>query len=989
MLIDAINKIKSFIKCTVEAPEFYSKIYSYVVRQRKIEQKLDSDNLKRVCSEEYDGLSVRIDSNSLQDSSAVRNNQRTRRIANLVINENGSVDKNTLEILIERLKEHLYFLGPDRQHDTRRQEHILKVLEMLAESKELNHALQAIQKPYMHPVADEIIRETLDLPPKHAVNNAHARRAALCALMCYLRQALGSCFATAPAIIVHDEQPLQFLSDISQLFSSGQLKRVFGGVEYSVPFSASTGAGDLKRPFIMSTDPVKGSLEICSQPGLITALENEGVISPEAPIKNKILQLQALIKEFLIEKRPIGTQFIITAEEIFKGILLNHFSLTADDILEYDSRIPGMSHGNLMMQAPKAGKRPTGKGLLVPQYKEAYKSVKESYKKFSDNALLRCWEYTLASFAETKGEFSKWNLYSSLGLRHDDVGGIGSCLFEILKKKLEEFNSKVEDYQFQYEQMFAQVKILERRLKNASSEDEARWLKIDYRAKATELGILQGLRDDAHANAQRIANFFDVLIDFYINLFPEFFQEVYDPELVDVEVGPYDDTPAGFRLLCKHGRSNTSQWTVINSPQEFIEALVSFFIAAERQMDGKERFKGLDKALTEITTEIVSHIRTEEFLESTFHRMAAAHNQPKVENPLQNLEKVTKKPWIYTSGGNLNTLVSVYFHREHQPKSISRWVENPQELLVFLVDTLKEVPYTLADEYKENPKKSMLMHSPTHAFLLKPGDSPFLEAWDNDEYSYTFIRDKMIFPMERFIDDQILNADAMQYIVKRLLPKVPIDYQHYFHQSFGGLKGSMSPQVFRDYLVYGMESNPGLQYRRNPVLSSHVIDSELYACLPIIPVYKVKERMEIVLKQLPDLSEKSINEATQCFDEFTAKVLGETVMGAKQFQEVCKAFICLVTEQTSFPHDYHALVKQICEKEKFSMPRPIVFADTNWVKDDFAFVVNPGTGAVEFWRVDPLGVDGVPMVSWKHWLDGSRKKPDWGVFTQPREYVGK
>jgi len=981
--------VKSRIKCTVEAPEFFSKIYTYVVKQRKIAQKLESDNLKRVCSEEYDGLSTRIDSNSIQDSCGVRNNLRARRIANLVIDEKGHVDKDVLHHLIQQFKNHIYFLGPDRQHDTRRQEHILLVLEMFNEKKELVLLLQSIQKPHMHSSADDIIRDTLGLPSKHVVTSTHARRAALCALMCYLRQTLGSCFATAPAIIVHDEQPRQFLSDINELFSSGQLKRTFAGKEYSVPLSGSSGCADLKRPFILSTDPKKGAAEIGTQPGFIIALEGENLIDPDAPLKEKILQFQSLIKAYLTKKRAIKSQIIVHPEEIIRDILLNHYSISEDDVADYDNRAPVMVYGGFMMQAPKSSKQSKGAGNTISHFKDVFEIAKKNFKNFSDNALLRCWEYTLASFAETKGEFSKWNLYSSLGLRHDDEGGIGYSLYKVLNVKLEECNAKVEDYQFQYEQMYTQVQIIERRLKNSSSEDEARWLKIDYRAKATELGVIQGLRDEVHMQAQKIANFFDVLVDYYINLFPEFFQEVYDPEMVDVDVGPYDDAPAGFRLLFKHGRTNTSQWTIIDDPRGFIESLASFFLAAERQMESNKKFKGLDKILTEITTEVVSHIRTEEFLESAFHRMAVAHRTPIIDNPLQNLDKIEKKPWVYTSGGNLNTLVSVYFHRENKPTIVSRWVENPLELLVFFVDSLKEIPYNILEEYKKNPKKSMLVHSPTHAFLLKPGDKPFSDAWNSEEYTHTFIRDNIVFPMERFVDEQMLNADAMQYIVKRLLPKVPVDYQHYFNQSFGSLKGAMSPQVFRDYLVYGMESSSGLQHRGNPVLQSHLIDSELYSSLPIIPTYKVKERIKQIFLQLPGISSRNIEEAQLYYEEFTAKVLGESVVGSKQFQEICKALICLVTQKTSFSHDYHSLIKQICEIEKFSMPRPIVFADSNWVKENFAFVVNPGTGKLELWRVDPLGIDGVPMVSWEQWVDGSQKKPDWGLLTQPFEYVSK
>ena len=73
------------------------------------------------------------------------------------------------------------------------------------------------------------------------VTDAHARRAALSAWMCTLRQSIGSCFATAPAIIVHDEQPEQLLKDLNVLLSTGRSKRTYEGTEHSVPLSMSWG----------------------------------------------------------------------------------------------------------------------------------------------------------------------------------------------------------------------------------------------------------------------------------------------------------------------------------------------------------------------------------------------------------------------------------------------------------------------------------------------------------------------------------------------------------------------------------------------------------------------------------------------------------------------------------------------------------------------------------------------------------------------------
>ena len=81
----------------------------------------------------------------------------------------------------------------------------------------------------------------------------------------------------------------------------------------------------------------------------------------------------------------------------------------------------------------------------------------------------------------------------------------------------------------------------------------------------------------------------------------------------------------------------------------------------------------------------------------------------------------------------MSTLVSAYFRREEKPTEVARWVENETELLAFCIDTIKQLPQETSNLYLKNRDRSMLIHSPTHAFLLKPGY--FSEAWTNDMFN--------------------------------------------------------------------------------------------------------------------------------------------------------------------------------------------------------------------------------------------------------------
>ena len=332
-----------------------------------------------------------------------------------------------------------------------------------------------------------------------------------------------------------------------------------------------------------------------------------------------------------------GEYLAISAEEILQKILLHANQIKESDVEDYLNRPQQMIQNMMMIQASPMG----GKGAACAHYLEQLEAANSAFKIIADNALLKAWEYTLASFAETKANFARWNLYSSLGLGPKEPGGIGKQLFETIQHKLDICNNKVQAIQSEYEQLFVQVKYLESRIKNAS-EKEAQWLKIEYQSKKSEFYALEELRDRTSSKARSIAASFEVLIDLYDSLFPQYFQEIYDADMQGIEQGQYDDSPAGFRLLYKHGRSNTSLWTLIQNANEFIQALVSFFPATENEIAADNRLSAIRDELGEIVTQVITHVRSQEFIETAFDRMAAAHHTRKIEKPLEHLEKIEK-----------------------------------------------------------------------------------------------------------------------------------------------------------------------------------------------------------------------------------------------------------------------------------------------------------------------------------------------------------
>jgi hypothetical protein len=981
-----IDHILASVKAPIEHPLFYPRIFALAAKRRRVERKTTADAVSHLVTEEYEELSRRLDRSQLQESCSVRNVLRTRKLAQLLIDDKGEINLTALPIIISYFKEHLYSLGPNRQYDGKRQEHILKVLKLLHTRKDLVLLIKKFTRPLLNKWAEELIRHTLQLSPSAVITDAHTRQAVLSAWLCYLRQNVGSCFATAPAEIVHDEQPEQFLQDLLDLIATSQLKRTFGGVENSVPLSTSWGSGDLKKPLLIRISSKGIVPEIWYAPGLIAAFESIGFLKPEDRIKQKVQQIEGWIKP-LIQQRGYSQSFcVMTTEEMIRIILLQNLGITEKQVKEYDNRPRGIVHAQLLVQNSQKGKNIGGIGERCAHFLYLFEVAKNVFKSLADNALLKAWEFTLASFSDIKYEFARWNFYASLGLGTHEPGGIGQCIYQTIQQRLDQANRKVQDIQYEYEIVYTQVKTLESRMRHASTEKELQWLKMDYQNRANEFYFLEEQRNEAQNHATALVNLYDTLHKLYVDLFKDYFQEVYDADMQEVTTGRFDDSPAGFRLLYKHGRSNTSQWTRIKNQHDFIDALVAFFVATEPQIAHVLEQKKIEKDLSDVVTTIINHIKTNEFLESAFHRMAIAHHAPVIKDPLEHLDQIEKKPWVYTSGGTMNTLISCYYRIEDKPKEVEKWVENEVELLVYLADTMKQIPPSFLEPYLKDQRHSMLIQSPTHAFLLKPTIAPFRETWSNDEFTYTFIRDHFIRPAELFIERLMLNDEMLQFLIQLLAEKIPENFLPRFKATFGQMSGPLNPIFFREYLVDRLDHDRGLRYGSHAIIASEEIDSFLYSSLPLFPIHELKNHLDHLLNLLPGLTSEKINQILQLFDQIPLSRGEHPYLRSQQLQEICKALLCLSEVSTTTSFDYHLHISLAAQKLGFALPMPLIFADTNWVKDMFGFVVNPGTGKLELWRLDYTGSTGYPMSSWKQWVDGSRSDLKWSIYVKPFQY---
>jgi len=780
-----------------------------------------------------------MDRSGIQDSFCYRAVYRAREISQLLVDEKGQLHP------FERPLPHSYI--PSGTSDGTIWDHQSNFLTRWNSDRELIKKFRRFSLPLCHRKAEEIVRTTLLLPASAPLTDAHVRRAAVCACLTPLRQSVGSCFATAPAILVQRHYLDLFIDDLYELLTTGRLRRVIEGVQYTVPLSLSFGVGDLRKV-------INPSLEFWASPGLIAALETARLIPPDASFEQKVSRA--------------------------RDILLPLYQ-------------PSMTVEQLLAAATKHG-----------EARLAFKSV-------ADNALLKSWEFTLASLSDIKMEFSKWNLSWSLGLHHQEKGGIGEALYEGLERKLQEANKKIEEYHQAVIEAFDQLKAAEALLKQASTEAEIRRLRAEAQARMHHWRVCEELHDEFQLKAKVYAQFFSFLMRQYTSKFQEYFQEIYDPEMTELFTGPYEDRMSGFRLVYKHGRNDSSLWTFIYTPQQFVQALVDFFTLIENSILHACETQVEKKIVEEMTTSILQHVQSELFIKAAMARAGA----------------LARMPWSYLSGGTMDQLIPIYFRASSPPVKESREVPDALDLFIFLVETLKALPPKVTQRFLDDPSRGLLMESATHAFSLLPAF--FKEAWLDEGFTYTWIRDKFLLPGKEFYSEMKLSSDEQRELLRRL---------------------SIEGEIFSSASIETFSA-------QCPQIPPDELAAFLYRTLPLIPASQSKA----VLQKLSGVEEIILPASLPDF------------FSSQEIQLLAKA-------QIKTDIDRHAKVAARAQELKLA-PKACLFADTNWSQGYFAFIIHPISLNLEIWKSDKTGTRATPLPIIKTWL-GKGKDFTWRVYTR-------
>jgi hypothetical protein len=368
-------------------PLFYSRLCTSLIKANAKIPQNEQEEIEQICANEFDSLSRALDRTQIQESCSVRNVTKTRQIATKVIGDDGEIRAEHLDACIAAMKKNLYSLAPERYVDSVRDEHILRVLEHLRDNKETARLLRYMTRPVSNRLAEQIVRDTLLLAPSIPVTDVHVRRACLSSWLCSLRQSLGSCFATAPAIIIQQEQPRSFLRDIDEMMNTGRMKRTYAGVEHSVPMSITWGNGDLRKTLILDANLSLNENKIWMSPGLFAAMIAAGYLKEEMSLGEKSNLLHKLLQESLPLLEQPGEYVITCAEELIRVFLLSLHQLTKRQVEEYQSRPKVMMQTGIVLGAPADSK--PGKTNSIPAFLKEFELAKMAFKSLADNPLLK------------------------------------------------------------------------------------------------------------------------------------------------------------------------------------------------------------------------------------------------------------------------------------------------------------------------------------------------------------------------------------------------------------------------------------------------------------------------------------------------------------------------------------------------------------------------------------------------------------------------
>lgn len=380
---------------------------------------------------------------------------------------------------------------------------------------------------------------------------------------------------------------------------------------------------------------------------------------------------------------------------------------------------------------------------------------------FNPPYLLKSYEYTIASMTEFSVDSHTGNLFLALGIDPEVKDGLGHKMKNLIETEIQELKIEVEKAHIEAQKSLDVVNMTNSQMQQATSYERLNSLKAQGYSFESQMNAAIERRDLLVKEMEEMSSFLQVWIDKVLELAKGFFQETFNPNLKK-EALTFEDSPAGFTMMCKHGRQNIKAWTLIESSKDYILCLKEFFLFLERGL--LETFKSSKMAsfLHKITALSIDFIHDERFEDHALLRLKKASSNYTYLNC-----------YSYLSGGTLKSVLGCFTGKSNLLKEVLFKPKDALELLVKLIDFMKDSPNKLQERFMKDPNRGLLMQSETHAFIFKPGHSSMKEFWIDTNFSYSKIRDEFIRPLERFFSNYTFDLAEQ------------IHFCSYFFETFG------------------------------------------------------------------------------------------------------------------------------------------------------------------------------------------------------------
>lgn len=904
----------------------------------------------------------------LQSPLTAKNLALARRIASYILQENGDIDLRKVTECIHGLSQSLYPISPDLYEETPSREHLLRMLQAIKNTPQIQASLKRLFLPSYTEVI-RLIRNTLALPEQETLTITHVRQAVLVALFSYLRQDVSSCFASAVAILIHQEYPHLFIKDMEDLLSLGKLTRIVGTKEVSVPFNLSPSIGELFKPIRVMDFYPNPLTSLSTSPGLQKACLAAGLIQPLEDPQERLQEL--LSHEFLMEvcQQPYET---ITVQKILQSTLLHYYGISLNQVSSFLLQEGMRNKDAVLLNYDSTANQSTRQ--RVCSYLHAYEQAIAAFTSDTQNPLLKAWEYTLATLADANNPSTLHHLQTALGWDASQTDGLHELMLAFVQEEITLAQEHASKCEHTYQEAQAQLAYVESRMRSPLNAQDSQILSMDHIRFRQELN--QALYDwnVAQEKIKKLLSLPNFFLSFYAKTLPLYFKSSYDAFIQEFSTH-YADSPAGFRILFTHGRSHPNTWTPIYSLQEFIQALAEFFSSTEEDLMSKHGVVGVEQEASVLVHRMITALHTHRFQEATITRILQAYQEPLPVDPLNHLSQITHTPWVYVSGGNPSTLITYYFEQTEPITLQKKHPENAHELAAFFTDALKDLPVGIKQYLNEN-QHNLLASSPSHVFSVIAGSPLFLQAWENDWYSYTWLRDIWIKQNQDFVHDSLLSQSEIYQFINSFCQRNHIEHlSSDFHTFCSNLSLSL-PELYEKashFFATSISGDPVVQTLFQNRLAQHLIEETPYTNEQQLPI-----TLENIFSYLGISSRMAFEKLQPLIESYVPKM---ALISSRELYQLCLGLLMHSYEKFYMGEDLALRLITAMRYHKLSYPAPLLFGDSNWAQTYFGFILHPGTKDIDLWAFNSIGLKGRPIDN----MTISVQQP-WSLYTNPIDY---